>query len=91
MHNMEERGPQEWLAMLRATLTHDDQIRIFVTLWAIWHARRKAIHEQQYQSPLSVHAFIEKFVVDLSQDDHKEEQRRVASGTSEAPAWIPPP
>jgi hypothetical protein len=55
MHSMEERGAREWLATLRATLNHDDQIRVFVTLWAIWHARRKAIHEQRRQSPLSMH------------------------------------
>jgi hypothetical protein len=30
-------------------------------------ARRKAIHEQQFQSPLSTHCFVEKFLDDLDQ------------------------
>jgi hypothetical protein len=30
------------------TLKPDDQNTAFVTLWAIWHARRKAIHEQHF-------------------------------------------
>jgi hypothetical protein len=46
------------------TLKQEDQT---VTLWAIWHARRKAIHEQIYQNPLSVHHFVENFIVDLKQ------------------------
>jgi hypothetical protein len=37
-----------WLANLIETLSLDAQTKVFVTLWAIWHARRKAIHEQQY-------------------------------------------
>jgi hypothetical protein len=36
-----------------------------VTLWAIWHARRKALHEGLFQSPLSTHSFIEKFISEL--------------------------
>jgi hypothetical protein len=38
----EERSAREWIAIIIATLKHDDQTRVFVTLWAIWHARRKA-------------------------------------------------
>jgi hypothetical protein len=34
-----------WLATLIATLKKEEQTRVFVKLWALWHARRKAIHE----------------------------------------------
>jgi hypothetical protein len=60
-----------WLATMISTLNNDDQVKLFVTLWAIWNARWKAVHEQVYQSPLSVHFFVENFIVDLR---HGEEQ-----------------
>jgi hypothetical protein len=69
LHCLEEGRAREWLATLIATLLHEDQIRVFVTLWAIWHARRKAIHEQIYQSPLTVHHFVARFVEELSESE----------------------
>ena len=36
-----------------------------VTLWAIWTARRKAIHEEIFRSPLSTHCFIQAYLADL--------------------------
>lgn len=47
------------------TLPHDAFIRLAVTLWALWWARRKAIHEQIYQSPSATHQFISRFIADL--------------------------
>lgn len=38
---------------------------VVVTKCAICHALRKAIHEEIYQSPLSTHAFVENFLVDV--------------------------
>ncbi|XP_071677586.1 uncharacterized protein [Lolium perenne] len=67
-----------------------DQTRVFVTLWAIWHARRKAIHEQEYRSPLSVHLFVEKFIEDLNQSEEGRRRQPVVAHAA-APAWIPPP
>ena len=32
-----------------------------VTMWAIWYARRKAVHENIFQSPLSTHSFVDRF------------------------------
>jgi hypothetical protein len=43
----EEGDALAWLASLIKTLKNDDQVKVFVTLWAIWYARRKAIHGQQ--------------------------------------------
>ncbi|KAE8816740.1 hypothetical protein D1007_05763 [Hordeum vulgare] len=34
-------------------------------MWAIWWARRRAIHDGQYQSPLGTSVFITKFLEDL--------------------------
>lgn len=38
---------------------------ITVTLWAIWSARRKLIHEDEHQSPLATHLFIDRYLSDL--------------------------
>jgi hypothetical protein len=65
LYNADEGRTREWLATMMATLRKEDQTRVFVKMWAIWHAWRKAIHKQIYQSPLSVHAFVEKFLADL--------------------------
>jgi hypothetical protein len=47
------------------SLLHDQFTRLSVTLWAIWSARRKAIHEEIYQSPLSIHGFINSYLKGL--------------------------
>src|SRR6266540_2472849 len=71
-------------------LNHQEQVKLFVTLWAIWHARRKAIHDGEFQSPLSTKAFIDRFVSDLEQCPTK----RKVNNTAEVQAyarWTPPP
>ena len=54
-----------WLHDTVANLRHEDLVRLTVAMWAIWYARRKAIHEEMFQSPLSTHNFIERFLSDL--------------------------
>jgi hypothetical protein len=56
---------KEWLFFLIETLSHEDFVKSTVTLWAIWTARRKAIHEQIFQSPLSIVCFINSFLAEL--------------------------
>jgi hypothetical protein len=70
-------------------LAREESTRVVVTLWALWHARRKIIHEGQYQSPLSTHCFVDRFIADLGQL----EGSRVAAPTVKpaGPRWIPPP
>jgi hypothetical protein len=36
-----------------------------LTLWAIWSAMRKMIHEDMYQSPFSTHCFIKSFMQEI--------------------------
>jgi hypothetical protein len=66
-----------WLATLVDTLKEEDQTRVFVTLWAIWHAWRKAIHENEFQSLLSIHCFVDHFLTDLQQGEVKAQGRTV--------------
>jgi len=86
---VQEQDAREWLATVLSSLPHDDRIRVLVTLWAIWYARRKAIYENSYQSPLSTHCFVERFIADLPTVAPKP---RAEQSTRDASArWIPPP
>lgn len=60
-----ELSAKEWLSLMHETLSRSEFTRMVVTLWAIWKARRKAIHEDIFQSPLSTHGFIISFLADL--------------------------
>lgn len=42
-----------------------DLTRVLVTMWAMWLARRRAIHRDQFQSPMSTHCFISMFLDEL--------------------------
>ena len=42
-----------WLVEIMSSLRHTDITRVVVRLWAIWYVRRLAIHENQFQNPLS--------------------------------------
>lgn len=71
------------------SLPQTDMLRVVVTLWAIRYARRKAIHEDSFQSPFSTHCFINKFIEDM-------EVIKPADAKAQAPQrpparWIPPP
>jgi hypothetical protein len=62
---LQEEDARAWLEKILSSLPQADMVRVVVTMWAIWHARRRAIHEDIYQSPLSTHAFIDRFIADL--------------------------
>lgn len=51
---------------LRQSLKDDEFMKVLVSLWVIWWARRKAIQEQEYQSRLSTLCFIQKYLSDLA-------------------------
>lgn len=54
-----------WVHWLVDTLPANDITKVLVTIWAIWWARRRAIHDDQFQSPISTSCFITKFLEDL--------------------------
>jgi len=83
-----------WLHEAIRGLDHDHRVRLFVSMWAIWYARRKAIHENMFQSPLSTHSFIERFIADLEMATLKSERLGSAPACAvptAASRWIPPP
>jgi len=86
LQDVDARG---WLAAFMRSLNHEDLIWVTVTLWAIWYARRKAIHGDIYQSPLSTHSFVISFVVDLQSVKPQAKERPAVQRSSTR--WIPPP
>ena len=79
-----------WLFWLFESTSQRDLTRVLVTMWAIWWARRKAIHENEFQSPLSTMSFIKRFLEDLG---IVESQKIIPTPTPtvlRARTWLPP-
>jgi ribonuclease HI len=85
----EDPSPKQWLFAMMETLSRDDFARVAVTLLAIWFTRRKIIHEEVYQSPLSTHLFIETYLHDLSLTVKSQTLGKGGSKQNH-PKWIPP-
>jgi len=71
------------------SLRPEELVRVTVTLWTIWYARRKAVHENIYQSPLSTHQFVSNFVANL--ELVKPQGRAWPEAHGSPVRWIPPP
>jgi hypothetical protein len=66
--------------------------RAGVILWAIWTVRRKAIHEEVFQSPVSIHGFIDSFLWELGALAKPMVKKQMTSpGVRILPRWRPPP
>jgi hypothetical protein len=87
----EEGNTKRWLFHMIESLSHDEFVRITVTLWAIWTSRRKAIHEEIFQSPLSTFVFINVFLSELKQIQKPTAVQGDLTNTLRVPKWIPPP
>ena len=60
-----EPNAKNWLFNMMDSLSHAEFVKMVVTLWALWTARRKAIHESIFQSPISTHRFVESFIPEM--------------------------
>ena len=65
LSEMQEEDASAWVVALIKSVSHGDLVSVVVTMWAIWYARRKSIHENIFQSPLSTHSFVNNYVADL--------------------------
>jgi len=85
----QQQDARLWLHEAMASLQHDMLVTVVVTLWAVWYAKRKVIHENLYQSPLSTHCFVERFLADLEaiKIPSKEKHINLVKPTR----WIAPP
>ncbi|XP_010236322.1 uncharacterized protein LOC104583970 [Brachypodium distachyon] len=91
MERTSEPDAKQWIFTMIDSLPHEELTRCFVTLWAIWYARRKVLHEDRYQSPLSTHAFIDSFLHDLKISTPSREITRGAGAPAPTKRWLPPP
>jgi len=57
--------PKHWVLFMCCNIPQVEAIKILVTCWAIWHDRRKAIHEGVFQSPLSIMAKVNQLIQEL--------------------------
>jgi hypothetical protein len=80
------------------SMKKDDLIRMLVTMWAIWHAKRKVIFEEIYQSPMATVAFVNRFLLDLEATREAPSSMagamvrgRRATARAPQPKWIAPP
>lgn len=86
---MREENAKLWLFTMRDSLSHADFTKVIVTLWAIWHAHRKAMYEQIFQSPLSTHLFVKHFIseLDVTAKAKPDKKGRVQQGPRHQ-SWI---
>ena len=89
LYSIQETNAHAWWVEAAEKLMKANLIRVAVTLWAIWFVRRKAIHEHSFQSPLSTHCFIDRYIADLNLI--KPEQGGGRGTQQQVPRWIPPP
>ncbi|XP_040256263.1 uncharacterized protein [Aegilops tauschii subsp. strangulata] len=61
-----EPNARVWLFSAFDHLPRDSQVTMVVTMWAIWWARRRAIHEGELQSPHATHSFVTNFIAELA-------------------------
>jgi hypothetical protein len=83
---------RQWLFSVIETMNKDDCIQMLVMLWEIWHAKRKAIHEEIFQSPMATIAFVNKFLGDLGGTSSQEESARCRTQPkTRRKKWLAPP
>lgn len=55
---------RNWLFFMHDAVSHAEFTKMIITLWVIWAARRKAIHESIFQSPEQIHRFVESYIAE---------------------------
>jgi hypothetical protein len=86
----EDPSAKQWLFAMMESLSRDDFARVAVGLWAIWYARRKIIHDEEFQSPPSTHLFIENYFRDLAISSKVIQKKQGGIAQTMAPRCIPP-
>ncbi|XP_073359583.1 uncharacterized protein [Aegilops tauschii subsp. strangulata] len=90
-----EPNAKSWIFAMIESLSHKKLTELFVTLWAIWTARRKSIHEGNLQSPHATHSFIVSFIAELeslqnTERPRGERVRAAMAGSTSHQIWRPP-
>ena len=82
--------PRLWLFWLFETMNQQDLARVLITMWAIWWARRRAIHDNEFQSPLSTMCFINRYLQDLEISSNRNPMVHGSEAKPRGRKWIPP-
>jgi hypothetical protein len=80
---------RSWIMEAMCTLAKEEMTRVAVTPWSIWYARRMAVHEEVFQSPLTTYVFINRFMADLEMTQPMATQTKVTKAGRKC--WIAPP
>ena len=86
-----EPTARRWLFSMMESMKQPDLTRMLVTLWAIWHARRKAIHEEVFQSPMATNMFVNRFIDELEGCTVREKPSGEGRPDRVHRTWILPP
>lgn len=83
---------KNWMFELYDTLSHDMFTKMALTLWSVWYARRKAIHEAVFQSPFQTIAFVNSYINELEQIPKVAVQQASTPACAKvAEQWLSPP
>lgn len=66
-------------------MSSENFARGLMILWAIWWARRHAVHENEFQSSVSTHTFINRFMDDIHNVEEKSPEARTSSPINTPP------
>jgi hypothetical protein len=66
MSMTKEPAAKQWLFSMIESPKLSDLVEMIVTMWAIWYARRRLLHEGEHESPLSTFLFARNFLHELA-------------------------
>lgn len=77
-----EPNAKQWLFAMLDSLSLAGFVRLAVTLWAIWWARRSATHDAIFQSLAATNEFIQRFIVDIDSLPKKNVETRPGASSA---------
>ena len=83
--------PKHWVFFVCSNFSQSDSIRILITCWAIWQARRKAIYDGIFQSPLSTMAMVNTLIDELEIVEGFQLKEKNQPQKLKSRHWIAPP
>jgi hypothetical protein len=86
---IQDTSAYDWLMSAIETLSSEDFIRVAITFWSIWYVRRKVIDEDSFQSPMTTHLFVDRYIADLGITNTEQIANKVK--VPKTTRWIPPP
>lgn len=81
---------KNYVFTMHDSLSHEEFTRMVVTLWAVWQATRRDIHEEIFDSPFSTNSFINHYLRDLELLE-KGERGAQKRASIKPTVWIAPP